>query len=82
MADRDVLRRAHVDDLVLIHDPGVQFRSGGDAFHHGDRHRVLRIVQYGVNHLFSSLGLGRPPDAAGAERYVQEILWPRIRHVN
>ena len=72
-----------MNDPVLVHDPGAEFGSGRQAFHHGDRHGVLRIVQYGVNHGLALLVSGAAGAAARcADNNVRQILWPRLSYVN
>src|SRR3569833_553851 len=48
--DRDVLQRLDTDRAVVVHDPGIQFGSGLDAFHDSHRDCVIGVVQHNVNH--------------------------------
>ena len=50
VADRDVVSRANLDLLVLVHDPSGQLLAGFQAFYDHDPDRVVLIMDHEVNH--------------------------------
>ncbi len=55
VADRDVALRAHLDFLVLVHDPAGELLAGLDAFDYDHADRIVFVMHYKVNHACASL---------------------------
>src|ERR1700690_1444798 len=55
VADGDVALRAHLDFLVLVHDPAGELLAGLNAFDYDHADRIVLVMHYKVNHAFASL---------------------------
>src|SRR5665213_1339497 len=72
--DGDVGPGAHLDVLVLVHDPAGELLSSLDALHHDDADRVVLVVNHEMNHRLRSWN-----DARAAARVEPKMLGGRVR---
>src|SRR5487761_2280053 len=55
VADRNVALRAHLDFLVLVHDPAGELLAGFDALDDDHADRIVLVMHYKVDHAVASL---------------------------